>query len=133
MTATPLWLFAEEKLPQELPLQPDPEAVQFNPALSLVDGVTDNDWPITTPARFGATETVIPDGAIVRATFTDLLCAGLPESVTEKVSEAALALAVGVPPIMPLVLFRDRPEGSDPLVKAQVYDGVPPVAVRGAL
>ena len=133
MTATPLWLFAEDKLPQELPLQPALEAVQFNPALSLVDGVTDNDWPITTPARFGETETVIPDAAIIRATLTDLLCAELLESLTVKVSEVALALAVGVPLIMPLVLSRDRPAGSDPLVKAHVYGGVPPVAVRVAL
>jgi hypothetical protein len=71
--------------------------------------------------------------AIVWLRFTDLLCAGLLESVTVKVRETAFAVAVGVPLIMPLVLFRDRPTGSDPLVKAHVYGGVPPVAVRVAL
>jgi hypothetical protein len=55
----------------------------------------------------------------------------LPESVTVNVSGVALAAAVGVPLIAPAL--NDRPAGRVPLVRAQVYGVVPPVAARVAL
>jgi hypothetical protein len=61
-----------------------------------------------------------PPAAIVRERFADLLCAGLPESVTVNVSATALAVAVGVPVIAPVDAFSLRPAGSVPLVKDQV-------------
>lgn len=67
--------------------------------------------------------------AMVRLRVTDLFCVGVPESVTWNVSEVALAVAVGVPLMMPVEGARVSPVGSVPLVKDQVYGVVPPMAV----
>ena len=45
----------------------------------------------------------------------------------------ALAVAVGVPPIVPVAGVSDRPVGRVPLVRDQLYGVVPPVAARVAL
>lgn len=58
--------------------------------------------------------------AIVSDRLTDLLCAGLLESVTVNVSATALAVAVGVPVIAPVDVFSLRPAGSVPLVRDHV-------------
>ena len=58
--------------------------------------------------------------AMVSPSVTDCFCAGVLESVTAKVSEAALAVAVGVPVMAPVDVFSLRPLGSVPLVKVQV-------------
>ena len=39
-------------------------------------------------------------------------------------------IAVGVPEMTPVPLFRDKPEGSEPLDIDHVYGGVPPLAAR---
>lgn len=59
-------------------------------------------------------------GEIVKLRLTDLLCAGLLESVTVNVRALALTPAVGVPPIAPVDAFNVSPAGSVPLVRAQV-------------
>jgi hypothetical protein len=56
----------------------------------------------------------------VSVRVTDLVCAGLSESVAMKVRDAFAALAVGVPLIAPVVAFSVRPAGSVPLVSDQV-------------
>jgi hypothetical protein len=73
------------------------------------------------------------DPVIVRGRLIDLVCAGLSESVTVKVSGVALATAVGIPAITPVVAFNDRPAGSVPEVSDQEYGAVPPVADNDAL
>ena len=57
---------------------------------------------------------------MVSVRLTDLLCAGLLESLTLKVSGVALTAAVGVPVIAPVEAFSARPAGSVPLVSAQL-------------
>ena len=59
--------------------------------------------------------------------------AGLPESVTLKVSGVLATAAEGVPVIAPVEAFMVKPAGSVPLVSDQVYGGAPPVAVRVVL
>jgi len=59
----------------------------------------------------------------------DAVCAGEPESVTLKVSEAEPG-AVGVPLIAPDGGFRFSPAGSVPAVNCHVYAPVPPVAAK---
>ena len=64
------------------------------------------------------TAVIVPIGpAIVRVRLTDLLCAGLLESVTINVSAVALAAAVGVPLITPVAAFKVKPAGRVPLVR----------------
>jgi hypothetical protein len=63
---------------------------------------------------------VTPAAVIVRLSEADLVCAGLPESVTVKVSAVALAVAVGVPAMAPVEAFRASPAGSVPLVRVQL-------------
>ena len=58
--------------------------------------------------------------AIVSVTAADALCAGLPESVTVKVSGALDTTAVGVPVMAPVAVFSDNPAGKVPLVSDQV-------------
>ena len=72
-----------------------------------------------------------PD-VIVSVRFALCVSAGLPESVTFKVSGVLVAAAVGMPVIAP-VDPKDKPMGSVPLVSDQVYGAVPPVAARVAL
>ena len=71
-------------------------------------------------------------GVVVRFSDTLPLCAGLPESVTLKVSAAADTAAVGVPVMAPVAVFSDRPAGNVPLVSDHVYGVVPPDAVSVA-
>jgi hypothetical protein len=69
-------------------------------------------------------------GAMLSERVTDLVCAGLDESVTVKVVLVVL-LAPGVPERIPVAEARLRPWGT-PLVD-QVYGAVPPVALSVAL
>ena len=55
------------------------------------------------------------------------VCTGLDESVAVTVNEKVPAV-VGVPLIWPLVKLSVRPAGSAPLVTAQLYGVVPPLA-----
>jgi hypothetical protein len=73
------------------------------------------------------------DPVLVRGRLIDLVCAGLSASVTVKVSGVALATAVGIPAITPVVAFNDKPAGSMPEVSDQEYGVVPPVAESVAL
>jgi hypothetical protein len=57
-----------------------------------------------------------------------LVCTGLPESVTLAVNLNVPA-AVGVPEITPVLAMSDRPGGKEPEAIAQLYGGVPPLAV----
>ena len=99
-----------------MPLQPEPLTDQFTPALSLVAGVRDRDCATVIPAFCGETETEMPvEELIVNARFTDFVCTGRLESLTLKVSEVALAVAVGVPVIAPVAAFSVRPVGNPPL------------------
>ena len=59
-------------------------------------------------------------GAMVRLRLTDWLCAGLPESVTLKVSGVLVMAADGVPVMAPVEALRLRPAGRVPLVIDQV-------------
>jgi hypothetical protein len=59
----------------------------------------------------------------------DLLCTGLPASVTDAV-KLDVPLAVGLPEIRPLDVFRVSPAGSCPEAMLQVYGAVPPVACK---
>lgn len=59
-------------------------------------------------------------GAIVSESLTDLYCAGFPELLTSKVSDIALAGAVGVPLITPVADPRLRSAGKVPLVSDHV-------------
>jgi hypothetical protein len=58
-------------------------------------------------------------GAITIDRLTDLLCAGLDESVTATVNDA-VPIAVGVPEIRPVDVFRLSPAGRLPERKDQV-------------
>jgi hypothetical protein len=60
----------------------------------------------------------------------DWFCVGVLESVTVNASDVAVALAVGVPLMMPVEGARVSPAGSVPLVNDHVYGVVPPMAVR---
>ena len=59
-------------------------------------------------------------GAVVSVSDAVALCAGLPESVTLKVSDAPDTGAVGVPVMAPVAVFSDRPAGKLPLVSDHV-------------
>ena len=60
-----------------------------------------------------------PEATIAIESFADLVCAGLDESATEKV-KVAVPLAVGVPEITPVDVFRPSPAGIFPETKDQV-------------
>ena len=53
-------------------------------------------------------------GATVSVRFAVLVCTGVPESVTVK-AIGELAVAVGVPVIAPVEVFKDSPAGTVPL------------------
>ena len=55
------------------------------------------------------------------------------ESLTVNVSEAAFVALVGVPEIVPVLALNARPDGRDPLVRAQVYGADPPLAASAVL
>ena len=67
-------------------------------------------------------------GRMVNGSVAVTVCAGVPESVNWKVREVAVAAAVGVPLITPVVAPNVNPAGSVPEVNCQLYDGVPPCA-----
>ena len=69
-------------------------------------------------------------GTIVRVRLTFAICAGELKSVTLNVSAAALAVAVGIPLIVPVDAFNVKPFGSVPEMSAQVYGVVPPLAAN---
>jgi len=71
---------------------------------------------------------VVTDEFTVRLRVADMVWAGVPESETLKVSDVALAVAVGVPVIAPVDWLSESPAGSMPLVSDQVYGVAPPVA-----
>ena len=54
-------------------------------------------------------------GAMTSERVTDLVCAGLDESVTVKVGLVVL-LAVGVPEMTPVVVEKARPVGREPVM-----------------
>jgi hypothetical protein len=56
----------------------------------------------------------VPDAEMVSVKFRDLVCEGLDESVTVKVSGAALTAVVGVPVIAPEDALSASPAGSVP-------------------
>jgi hypothetical protein len=131
VTGDPLAVLGDENVPQALPLQLDPVALQFTAPPSLVVAVSDSVCEIVNPARFGEIETETA-GVTVRESVADWFCAGCPASVTLKVRDAALTAAVGVPLMTPLD-ERLSPAGSVPVVSDQVYAGVPPLAARFVL
>ena len=108
------------KVPQVDPEQPLPLADQLTPLGSFVVAVTGKASVIARAARFGETETVMPVATMVRLRLTVLFCAGVPESVTWKVSAVALTAALGVPVIAPVEPFSVRPPGRVPLVSDQL-------------
>jgi hypothetical protein len=69
-------------------------------------------------------------GTIVRVRLTFAICAGELKSVTLNVSAAALAVAVGIPLIVPVDAFNVKPFGSVPEMSAQVYGVFPPLAAN---
>lgn len=141
MTAAPLDVLTVDKLPHALgrqlphvvPVQLEPLRVQFTALPSLVVAVRDSVCVTVNAARFGVIETGSGCGAIVKVRLTDLLCTGMLESFTVKVSAVAVAEAVGVPLITPDEEFSTSPAGRLPLVSDQLYGVVPPVAESVAL
>ena len=109
-----------QNVPQVDPEQPVPLADHFTPLGSFVVAAGDKACVIASAARLGETETVIPVATMVRVKLTDLFWAGVPESVTWKVSGVPFTAAVGVPVIAPLEAFNARPTGSVPLVSAHL-------------
>jgi hypothetical protein len=87
----------------------------------------------TTPFASDVVVIASVTGEMVRDRVTDLVCAGLLESVAVKVSAVALTAVVGVPLRTPLAAFMVRPAGRVPAVKDQLYGVVPPIAVKVAL
>jgi low temperature requirement protein LtrA len=71
-------------------------------------------------------------GEIVSVRVTVWVRAGLLESVTVNVRLTFVAVAVGVPVIVPVEL-NFSPTGKVPVVSDHVYGVVPPVATRVAL
>ena len=84
-----------------------------------------------TPPRFGESVTLMFEIVSVRLAL--FVCAvGVVESVTSKVSGLLITICVGVPVIAPVDAFRDKPVGSVPDGRDQVYGGFPPAAVSVA-
>jgi hypothetical protein len=111
-------VLGDENVPQAVPLQFEPVALQFTAPPSLAVPVTDSVCVIVNPARNGEMETEkFP--VIVRASVVDWVCAGWPESVSSTVSDVAFTAAVGVPLMMPPA-ESPSPAGSVPDVSDQV-------------
>ena len=68
-------------------------------------------------------------GAIVRLRIAVAVSAGEVESVTLKVNDTALVIALGVPLMSPLEGLSERPSGRLPETNCQLYGPVPPEAV----
>src|SRR5215468_2171285 len=112
--------------------QPAGTTLQLTPARSLLVTVSASVCWSVSAARRGATLTVMLAGLMVRGRVALLLCAGLPESLTVKVSAVPAAVAVGVPAIAPVAADSVRPAGRVPLLTAQESGAVPPLAVSDA-
>ena len=72
-------------------------------------------------------------GMTVNVKLAVCLRAGTLESVTWNVSPRLVTAIEGVPVIVPVEAVKFKPAGSVPLVRAQVYGVVPPVAVTDAV
>ena len=72
-------------------------------------------------------------GTTVRLSCAWLVCAGLLESLTWKVSAAPDTGAPGTPPSAPPAVSKVMPAGSVPAASDQEYGAVPPVAASVAL
>ena len=66
-------------------------------------------------------------GIIVSVRLPEVVCTGLPESVTLKVSAVLVTGADGVPVMAPVPGFKERFAGRVPEVRDQVKGAVPPV------
>ena len=73
------------------------------------------------------------EGTIVSVRLTDLVCCGLLESFTWKVSGVFVTLTVGVPAMAPVEALSKSPVGNVPLVRVHVKGEVPPVAASVVL
>ena len=122
-----------EKLPHALPLQEAPLAVQVTPAASSVVAVRATLSVVVRAARLGETATLRVAAETVIVRLIDLLWAGVPESVTVKVTWLEPAGSPGVPLTVPDAAFRVSPGGRAPLVMVQVYGAVPPETASVAL
>src|SRR5215469_5381049 len=112
--------------------QPAGATLQLTPARSLLLTLSASVCWSVSAARRGATVTVMLAGLMVIGSVVLLLCAGLPESLTVKVSAVPAAVAVGVPAIVPVAAASVRPAGRLPLLSAQESGAVPPLAVSAA-
>jgi hypothetical protein len=85
-------------------------------------------WVLSVPAG-GAIEVIarIP-GLTAREIWTDagVEIGGIPESMQLKETAAALAVALGVPTTIPVLVLSVKPAGSVPDLMDQVKGGVPP-------
>lgn len=81
----------------------------------------------------GSVAVIVNAGGAAAATtierLTDLVCAGLPASVTVAV-KLVVPVAVGAPEISPVAGVRASPAGRLPVVMDQAYGVVPPLACR---
>jgi len=128
VTLAPEALASEEKLPPVA----DHETAFLDVSFATV-AETMSVCVTVRPASLG--EIVIPTEVeeIVNISLTDLLTAGVLESVTWNVRAVLVTVCVGVPVIAPVAAFNIRPVGNVPLVKVHMYGGVPPVAAKTAL
>lgn len=123
-------MFDDEKVPQPVPLQVDPLAVQFRLPPSLEVAIRETVCVTVSAGRFGEMATLACGGLMVM--LSDGLATCFPvESVTVKINPVVIWAVVGVPVIAPEV-EKDSPAGSVPL-RDQLYGGVPPAAERAAL
>jgi hypothetical protein len=113
-TSDPPAVLCAENVPQAVPLQLDPVALQITSPPSLDVAVRDKLCVTVSAARRGRIETPFA-GLIVMA--RDSLCAvsaGLPESMTPKLKPVVRPAVVGIPVIVPAV-DSESPSGSVPL------------------
>lgn len=129
MAATPFRVDVGENVPQALPEQPAPDALQFTPVGSLVVETTFNAWPVTTAPFCGETATL---AYTVRCSVAEALCAELDESIAVTVSAVEFAAEAGVPLMVPALVLSDRPVGRLPL-SVHVYGALPPLALSVAV
>lgn len=115
VTSDPPAVLCAENVPQAVPLQLDPVALQITSPPSLDVAVRDKLCVTVSAARRGTIEIPGCAGLIVMA--RDPLCAvsaGLPESVTSKLKPVVRSAVVGIPVIVPAV-DSESPLGSVPL------------------
>ena len=128
MTLAPEALALDEKLPPVA----DHETAFWEVSFATVPE-TESVCVTVSPARLG--EIVMPTDVeeIVNISLTDLLPAGVLESVTWNVGAVLVTACVGVPVIAPVAAFNMSPAGNVPLVRVHIYGGVPPMAASTAL